>query len=258
MRSQNRAEIQRAFTQQAEGFESEKMNFSKQSYLHEIVLRIDPQETDEVLEVAAGTCACGRAIAPRAGHVICLDMTPAMLRVGREAAAREGNANLSFVLGDAAELPFLENSFDIVLSRLAFHHFPVAEPPFAEMVRVLKPGGKLVLSDMEAAPEALRDTEDALERLRDPSHVRCLSQAEMRALYARHGLDIRVCEVTRLPVKLQNWMEHTAAPPEVQTEIRTRMQQELEGGAQTGFSPYLREGEVWFDHRWILLCGVKR
>ena len=77
------------------------MNLSKQSYLHEIVSRIDPQETDEVLEVVAGTCACGRAIAPRAGHVICLDMTPAMLREGRETA---------FLHAQGTGRPFLRKS----------------------------------------------------------------------------------------------------------------------------------------------------
>lgn len=62
---------------------------------------------DAVLEVAAGICACGRALAPLSGNVVCLDMT--------------------FVRGDAMELPFLDNSFDIVLSRLAFHHFSHSE-----------------------------------------------------------------------------------------------------------------------------------
>ena len=47
---------------------------------------------------------------------------------------------MTFVFGEAAELPFLDSSFDIVISRLAFHHFPDAQRPFAEMVRVLKPG----------------------------------------------------------------------------------------------------------------------
>lgn len=116
-----------------------------------------------MLEVAAGTCACGRAVAPNARSVTCLDMTPAMLEAGRTEAEKESLHNMHFVLGDAAELPFLDNSFDIVLSRLAFHHFPNTDRPFAEMARVLKPGGKLVMIDMEAAEGALRASFDGIE-----------------------------------------------------------------------------------------------
>ena len=88
MKSSNEAQIQRAFTQQAAGFESNRMNFSKQDYLDSVVQKIVPSKTDVVLEAADGTCACGRAIAPYAGNVVCLDMTPAMLSVGKSEAGK--------------------------------------------------------------------------------------------------------------------------------------------------------------------------
>lgn len=82
---------------------------------------------DAVLEVAAGICACGRALAPLSGNVVCLDMTSAMLSVGKAEAEKANLSNMTLVRGDAMELPFLDNSFDIVLSRLAFHHFSHSE-----------------------------------------------------------------------------------------------------------------------------------
>lgn len=163
MISENKEEIQKAFTEQAVRFESNKMNFSKQEYLDYTITQMEPKASDRVLEVAAGTCICGRAIAPYAGHVTCLDMTPAMLAVGKDAAEKEKLGNMSFVVGDVMELPFLDESFEIVFSRLAFHHFPEIEQPFSEMKRVLKPGGKLVVIDMEAAEENLRQTEDEIK-----------------------------------------------------------------------------------------------
>ena len=102
MKSSNEAQIQHAFTQQAAGFESKRMNFSKQDYLYSVVQKIVPSKTDAVLEVAAGTCACGRTIAPYARNVVCLDMTPAMLSVGKAEAAKNHLDNITFVLGDAA------------------------------------------------------------------------------------------------------------------------------------------------------------
>ena len=64
---------------------------------------IAPEKTDIVLEVAAGTCACGRAIAPYAAKVTCLDMT-AMLSVGKEAAEKEHIGNIGFIIDDAAAM----------------------------------------------------------------------------------------------------------------------------------------------------------
>ena len=257
MKSSNQAQIQQAFTQQAAGFESERMNFSKQDYLDYVVQKIAPSKTDAVLEVAAGTCACGRTIAPYAGNVVCLDMTPAMLSVGKSEAGKNHLDNMTFVLGDAAELPFLNGSFDIVLSRLAFHHFPDVKQPFAEMVRVLKPGGKVVLIDMEAAEEPLRETEDGVEKMRDPSHVRNLSENEMLALYRDNGLPVSCCEVTKMPVVLQSWLEHTKTPPEIQMQIQNKILDEMNGGGKTGLAPYVRDMELCFDQRWLLLIGKK-
>lgn len=83
-------------------------------------------------------------------YVVCLDMTPEMLAVRKAQAESQNLPNMTFVFGDSKELPFLENSFNVVMSRLAFHHFPDVSQPFSEMARVLKPGGKLVMIDMEA------------------------------------------------------------------------------------------------------------
>ena len=79
---------------------------------------------------------------------------------------------LSLIHIYAERLPFLDDGFDIVISRLAFHHFANPKRCFSEMARVLKPGGKLVVIDMEAAEETLRAVEDEIETLRDPSHMR--------------------------------------------------------------------------------------
>lgn len=257
MKSPNQDTIRQAFTKQAGSFESRKMNFSNKEYLDYAVSKISPQKTDKVLEVAAGTCACGRAIAPYAGNVTCLDMTPAMLSVGKAEAAKSGLDNVTFVTGDAAELPFPDNSFDIVLSRLAFHHFPDVKQPFAEMVRVLKPGGRLVLIDMEAAEGALRGAKDKIETLRDPSHIRDLSPEEMTALYHDSGLSVSCCDTVKIPVVLQNWLEHTAAPEDICKLIVTKMKKEISGGEKTGFAPYYSGGKICFDQSWVLIIGNK-
>ena len=121
-----------------------------------------------------------------------------MLEVGKQEAARKQQNNMTFVLGTAEKLPFLDESFDIVISRLAFHHFKNIQESFQEMVRVLRPGGKLVLIDMEAVKERLRDREDEIETWRDHYHIQNLSRDEIRALFEELNLDITMCESTNI------------------------------------------------------------
>lgn len=257
MKPKNMQTIQSVFTQQSGQFENHNMNFTNQDYLADTVSRIAPCAADHVLEVAAGTCACGRALAPMVKTVVCLDLTPAMLEVGRREAQKLKLENITFLRGCAEELPFLDHSFDMVLSRLAFHHFAEVTEPFKEMARVLKPGGKLVLIDMEAAEEHLRAAEDEIETLRDPSHVRNLSREEMIGLFRKNGLTVTLSESTPIPVSLMAWMELTKTPEQVRKEIVRRMQAELDGGQQTGFAPYQTESGIFFRQRWLLTMGIK-
>ena len=258
MKVSNLNAIHQSFGIQAQGFESPAMNFSKKEYLDHTVAGMALCSTDAVLEVAAGTCACGRACAPFVQTMTCLDVTPAMLEVGKKAAQEQHLNNMVFVRGNAEALPFLDESFDVVFSRLAFHHFPDIHRPFEEMARVLKPGGKLVLIDMEAAEESLRATEDWLEALRDPSHVRNLSRTELTALFAGQSFSIEHYEMTEIPVSLQSWMELTKTPASIQEEIRTAMEAEINGARKTGFFPYVEGSEIFFRQRWIMVLGRKR
>lgn len=69
MKPENTEKIQNAFTIQSEHFETHKANFTKKEYLDYVISEVQPQETDSVLEVAAGTCICGRSFSPHVGQV---------------------------------------------------------------------------------------------------------------------------------------------------------------------------------------------
>lgn len=249
--------IRRSFTRQAENFEKNTLNFSNTDYLEHIVSALHPSSQETVLEVAAGTCICGRVLAPFVSHVYCLDMTPAMLDVGKHKAREQGLENLSFLLGDARALPFPQNSFDIVISRLAFHHFPESSRPFSEMVRVLKPGGKLALIDMQAPVESLRAVRDQLEALRDPSHMRILSDTELLSLFADHALAVTKYATTDMHNSLQEWLAFTNTPPEHQAYITQCFEAELSGMGQTGFFPYRMRQGIGFHQPWVMIIGIK-
>lgn len=172
------------------------------------------------MEVAAGTCVCGRSFVPLVQTIVCLDATPAMLQKGKQEVEESQLQNMVFITGLAAELTFLDNSFDIVFSGLAFHHFVDVQTVFREMVRVLKPVGKLVLIDMEAAEDDLRAQEDEIETLRDLSHVRNLSKQEMLDLFADSGLTVIKCETAEIQQKLVNWLDLTKIPEHIRCSLK--------------------------------------
>lgn len=111
----------------------------------EIIRLIEPKNTDVVLDVASGTGEPALTIASklRGGIVIATDISEGMLEVARENAARRGIKNLEIIASDVSELPFADNSFDSISCRLGFMFFPDMLHAAKEMVRVLKPGGKI-------------------------------------------------------------------------------------------------------------------
>ncbi len=247
--------IKSSFTSQAEKFATYHM--SKAEYTDHLIEKINASGDETVLEVAAGTCICGRALAPHVKNTVCLDLTEAMLEQGRKLAAAENIRNISFIEGDAEELPFDDEAFDLVITRLSLHHFSDPDVPFGEMRRVLKKGGRLVVWDMMATAEELREVNDRIERMRDNSHVRILSREELEKMFDI-GLELQTEEITYVSVELQGWMELTDTPGKVRAEIVRLMTEDMNGGDKTGFYPYVKDGQIYFDHRWLLLIGVKR
>lgn len=61
-----------------------------------------------------------------------------------------------------------------------------------------------------------------------------------------------------MPVNLNSWINLTDTPEDLQKKITNLMNKELAGGAKTGFAPYLKETQIMFDHRWLLLIGEKK
>lgn len=72
-----------------------------------------------------------------------------------ETAKRKKLAGVNFVSGDCEDLPFAENSFDVVTCSMSFHHYPNPEKFFQSLQRVLRPGGRLILRDMASKSGAM-------------------------------------------------------------------------------------------------------
>jgi ubiquinone/menaquinone biosynthesis C-methylase UbiE len=236
--------VEEAFTQQAAAFEDPNYNrlFTTESeWLFE---RLPLTADDLVLDVAAGTGHVARRLAPKVRTVIAIDATEAMLEAGRVEAKRAALKNVVFMQADAARLPFLDASFDIVVSRFAVHHFEDPRVQIGEMRRCLRMGGRLAIADLisDHDPE-IAEFQNHLERLRDPSHTRMLSLEKLAALVGSTDVEFRDVERTLGP-----WLEQTQTPPEARAEIRDALEAELAGGPPTGFRPREIDGQLRFLH----------
>lgn len=124
--------VRREFTRQSPTFTATGWAAAGLDWITE---QVAPEPGHQILEVDAGAAHLGRALARHAAHVTAIDLTPAVLRQGKALADADGQQNVVFEIGDAARLPYLDASFDIVVSRLAVHHYPQPQVPVSEMVR---------------------------------------------------------------------------------------------------------------------------
>lgn len=191
--------------------------------LARLVELLQPQAAWQVLDIATAAGHTAFAFAPHVAQVIAADITPEMKAVGEEQAAKRGLTNVRFETADAERLPYADASFDLVTCRIAPHHFPHVERFVAEAYRVLRPGGWFAVVDNIVPEGAAGDYVNAFEKLRDPSHGRCLTVAEWLAGVAAAGFTVTHHETADKAMSFADWAPRMGASPETITELRRRL-----------------------------------
>ncbi len=172
--------IRRSFERQVGLFAGPDSIFAKRTGTNAWIEPLTPDMI--VLGVACGAGQASEPIAPSVRQVVGLDITPALLHLGAQRLQDAGISNVLLQEGNATQMPFVDESFDIVFCRAALHHFNDPEAVIAEMVRVCRAGGRIVLMDLIAPSSEIRDQFDEVHRLIDPSHVRAYLEAELPPL----------------------------------------------------------------------------
>lgn len=155
------------------------------------------KEGETVLDLGAGAgfdCFLAANRVGRHGRVIGVDMTPEMLEKARENATKGDYHNIEFRLGEIENLPVADNSVDAIISNCVINLSSDKKKVFQETFRVLKPGGRLMVSDivlLKELPPAIKNSIRA--------YVGCIAGAELKEDYlgtiAAAGFqDIRVVE----------------------------------------------------------------
>jgi ubiquinone/menaquinone biosynthesis C-methylase UbiE len=162
-------------------------------------------EGDErVLDVGAGTGAFAFAIAPRVREVVALEIDDGMAAQARADAP----PNVEVVVGDGEHLAFEDFSFDLSATLRTLHHTKRPELLVAELVRVTKPGGTILVVDQLAPNEPLASFElTRFEHARDPSTTRILADVDLRGLFDSNNLVLRREEVLHEPRDIEAYLD---------------------------------------------------
>jgi ubiquinone/menaquinone biosynthesis C-methylase UbiE len=156
--------------------------------LEQKVLRfVIPGGDERALDSGTGTGALAFALAPHVREVVGVDVVPELLAQARKRA--EQRSNVSFVEGDATKLPFGYGEFDLAGTLRTLHHIARPELVVAELARVTRSRGRVLVMDQIAPVDPVAAVElNNFERTRDPSHTRTLADVDLRGLFESNGL----------------------------------------------------------------------
>ncbi len=162
------------------------------------------KEGETVLDLGSGAgfdCFLAARKVGKRGKVIGVDMTPDMIDRARDNARKGNYTNVEFRLAEIENLPAADNSADVVISNCVINLAPDKSRVFKEAFRVLKPGGRLMISDIvliKELPESIRDSIDA--------YIGCVAGAMMKDEYLKTiknaGFnDLQVLDETKFPIE---------------------------------------------------------
>lgn len=187
------------------------------------------QPCEQALDLGCGGGHVSFRLASLARRVIACDLSEAMLAVVAAEARQRGLDNLETVRGAAEHLDFAPARFDAVVSRYSAHHWQDLAGGIREVRRVLKDDGLAIFVDVISPEIALHDTWlQAVELLRDPSHVRDARLSEWQTLIAAAGMTIDETRCGRLRLAFDPWIERLKTAPSHVVAIRS-----LQAGADS-------------------------
>jgi ubiquinone/menaquinone biosynthesis C-methylase UbiE len=208
---------------------------------------------DTALDVACGpgllVCAFARVVR----HATGIDLTPAMLEQARELQRQQGLQNVTWRQGDVLPLPYADGEFSIVSARFAFHHFLDPLAVLKEMRRVCRAGGRIVVADSSPAP-GKADAFNAVERLRDPSHVRAMPAEELREMFVSAGLSEPRVESYRLEGELEDLLRRSFPNEGDADRIREIFERSIEGDG-LDMATRRKDGKIYYGFPVAILVG---
>jgi ubiquinone/menaquinone biosynthesis C-methylase UbiE len=249
MSKKHKETVQRQFTKTAEAF-SVFAQRDTPEILAEHAALVKPQPADLALDVACGPGALVLALAPSVRFARGVDITAALLRQALRFRAEKQVANAGFDRGDAEQLPYPDGAFDVVTCRYTFHHLPKPALVLKEMIRVMKPEGRLMIID-SLSPEIDSKFEyhNRIEKVRDPSHTESLRLTTFLTLFDEHGLEVQRQAIRRRARSFNQWLQRAGLDPaDKRFQEARRLMEESILGDKAGYSPQIQGDDIAIIH----------
>lgn len=245
---------QQVFSRRA-AFYTTSATHADKHVLNRVVELALPQPKHIALDIATGTGHTAFALAPFVREVIAIDVTIEMLIEGRKLKAECGIQNVEFRLADAHDLPFDNGLFDIVTCRRAAHHFVDIGKALAEMKRVLKNGGRLVIDDRSVPEDDFGDaTMNRLDWLHDESHIRQYRSSEWERMLIEAGFQIEAIEPYTQHRALSSLTDNV--DPQNVAEIKSIIGA-LNEAQRQAMNVVEKDGEIYLNHWYVMIAAVK-
>lgn len=230
---------------------------SDKRFLARMVVFARPRKGERVLDVATGPGFVGVEFAKKGVEVVGTDITVEMLTHARELRRRNG-VLMELVLAEASHQPFHGETFDIALSRLAFHHMKDPAKAVESMRSLVKPGGKVVVADLVVSEDdGVADFHNRFERFRDPSHVRTLKLTEWKSIFRDQGLRLDRVGLSKVRLEVGEWAKRAGFPEDRILELVDMLETAPEK-AKKSLGVFHRNGLVFFLNTRAILVGTRQ
>lgn len=181
--------------------------------LFSTILQANPNHELRILDAGCGAGHTSLTVAPFAAEVVALDLSAEMLKQVQVLSDERQLKNITTQIGDVENIPAEDASFDVVVTRYSAHHWPMMDLALKDIYRVLKPNGLFLMSDVVSPQVAAQDTFlQAIELLRDPSHVRDYTISQWEQMLATAGFEVSVVNTWSIELNFLSWVQRMAVP----------------------------------------------
>jgi ubiquinone/menaquinone biosynthesis C-methylase UbiE len=245
MSKSHKVTVQRQFTKTADAFTEFAVRDGPE-VLAEKLEFVKPQSPDLALDVACGPGAFVLALALRVRFARGLDLTEELLRRARQLQLERNIPNAAFDKGEAEQRPYPNAVFDLVTCQCALHHMPKPAMALREMVRVMKPEGRLAVIDtLSPESDSKFELHNLIETTRDPSHTLALRLTTFLEIFENLGLEIAHQSLKRRQRFFNQWMLRAGLKPGHRRYRETRkLLEESIPGDFAGYSARVQDDDI--------------
>ncbi|MGI6004574.1 MAG: methyltransferase domain-containing protein [Christensenellales bacterium] len=210
----------------------------------------------DVVLLLGADASTSRLMARNSDQVVILDSREDVLNDLSAVARRSNITNMEFILGDARRMPLPSGSIDIVAVHMLLHHVVCSELVMEEAMRVLQPGGRVIVSELMADddPSQVR-MHNAVEVLRSPNHVGVMTLDELRMTVQHAGFDILDRRVGIQEMDFNNWAKNT--PADRVRILRPLMMNLARQNNRAGINLQYENDRLQFDYKWMFMLAEK-